>query len=386
MSLETASLRALAKTVAICLVCVGTAGCGHQAPPPAETAAEPAGELRLKPEQLAAIRTEPVVSAPFARTVVATGTVAFDQNRATQILAPLSGPVSRLLVEVGSHVGKGQPLALVASPDFAVDVSALRKAEAAARNARRIADMDRQLFQNDAIARRDLEQAETDAVAAEADRDSALEQLRALGVDEKTLADLRENRPASAPGGAIRSPLAGTLVEKLISPGQLIQAGTTPCFTVADLSNVWVFANVFDADLPFVAVGDPAEISIGSGAQTLAGTVDNIAAFVDPATRAIAVRLKVPNPGEVLKRDLYVRVSMHSRRESVGLLVPVSAILRDGENLPYVFVAGPGGAFARRRVEIGIRSGDRQEITDGLKAGESVVTEGGLFLQNTEAP
>ena len=386
MSLETRSLRAFANLVAVGLVCACAAGCGRQDTPPAETAAEPAGELRLKPEQLAAIRTEPVVSAPFARTIEATGTVAFDQNRATQILAPLSGPVSRLLVEVGSRVGKGQPLAIVASPDFAVDVSALRKAEAAARNARRIADMDRQLFQNDAIARRDVEQAETEAVAAEADRDSALEQLRALGVDEKTIADLRENRPASSPGGAIRSPLAGTLVEKLISPGQLIQAGTTPCFTVADLSNVWVFANVFDADLPFVAVGDPAEISIGGGAQTLAGTVDNIAAFVDPATRAIAVRLMVPNPGEVLKRDLYVRVSLHSRRESVGLLVPVSAILRDGENLPYVFVAEPGGAFARRRVQIGIRSGERQEITDGLKAGEAVVTEGGLFLQNTEAP
>ncbi|MGE5233438.1 MAG: efflux RND transporter periplasmic adaptor subunit [Acidobacteriota bacterium] len=364
---------------------VASTACQKPSRPAAEPAGEQASEIRLKPEQLAAIHTQPVARAPFSRIVEATGTVAFDQNRATQVLAPLSGPVSRVLVEVGSRVSKGQPLAIVTSPDFAAAVSALRKAESLARNARRIADLDRQLLQNDAIARREADQAETDAVSAEADRDAASEQLRALGVEPKTLADLRENRAVAAPGGEIRSPLSGTLVEKLISPGQLIQAGATPCFTVADLSQVWVFANVFEADLPFVAVGDPAEIRIGSGVPPLSGTVDNIAAFVDPNTRAVAVRLAVPNPGEVLKRDLYVRVAIHSRRPTVGLLVPVSAVLRDSENLPFVFVAEPGGTFARRRVQIGIRSGDQQEITDGLAAGESVVVEGGLYLENAEA-
>src|SRR5262249_12468212 len=160
----------------------------------------------------------------------------------TAVLAPLSGPVSRLLVEVGSRVRRGQPLAVVTSPDFAAGVSALRKAEAAARNARRIADTDRQLFQNDALSRRELEQAESDAVAPEADRDAALEQLRSLGVAAKTIADLRENRPVGQLGGEIRAPLDGTVVEKLISPGQLLQAGATPCFTVADLSRIWVQA------------------------------------------------------------------------------------------------------------------------------------------------
>ncbi|MEO8505138.1 MAG: efflux RND transporter periplasmic adaptor subunit [Acidobacteriota bacterium] len=358
--------------------------CSHQDPPAQEATHEQAAELRLKPDQLAAVRTAPVISAPFTRLITASGTVAFDQNRSTQVLAPLSGPVSRLLVDVGARVRKDQSLAIVASPDFAVNVSALRKAESAARNARRIADMDRQLFQNDAIARRDMEQAETDAVAAEADRDAAIETLRALGVDAKTLADLRENRPIARVGGDIRSPLAGTVVEKLISPGQLLQAGSTACFTVADLSRVWVLANIFEADLPFVAAGDSAEISTGSGAPALPGTVEYIAAVVDPNTRAIAVRLAVANPGEVLKRDLYVQVTLRSRRPVVALLAPVSAVLRDDENLPFVFVAGPGGAFARRRIQIGARSGDQQEITDGLKAGESVVVEGGIFLQNTE--
>jgi cobalt-zinc-cadmium efflux system membrane fusion protein len=109
--------------------------------------------------------------------------------------------------------------------------------------------------------------------------------------------------------------------------------------------------------------------------------VDYISALVDPTTRAIAVRIVAPNPREALKRDLYVNVEIQSSRERKGLLVPVSAILRDDENLPFVFVAMADGTFPRRRVEIGSRMGDRQEITSGLSAGETVVAEGGLFLQ-----
>jgi cobalt-zinc-cadmium efflux system membrane fusion protein len=330
------------------------------------------------------VRTEIVTSSRFRHAIEATGTVAFDQNRSTQVLSPISGPVARILVAIGGHVDRGEALAMVASPDFAAAMSALRKAEAMARNARRVAELDRQLFKNDAIARRDLEQAETDAVGAEADRDAALQQLRSLGVDEKTLGDIQQNRPVANPGGIIRSPLSGTVVEKLISPGQLLQAGATPCFTVADLSAVWVIANVFEADLPFVKIGDSADVLTEGSTAPLTGRVSYIAALVDPATRGIAVRLDVPNPGGVLKRDLYVRVIIHSQAESNGLLVPVSAVLRDEENIPFVFVARPDGTYARQRVEVGSRIGDREEITSGITAGQSVVVEGGLFLSTVE--
>jgi cobalt-zinc-cadmium efflux system membrane fusion protein len=329
------------------------------------------------------VRTETVAVQQFRKTIDTTGTVAFNQNRATQVLSPISGPLARILVNVGSRVGRGEALAVVASPDFAAAVSALRKAEATARNARRIATLNEQLFKNDAISRRDLEQAQTDATNADADRDSAVQQLRALGVDDKTIAAIEENHPVENLGGIIRSPISGTVVEKLVSPGQLLQAATTPAFTVADLSSVWVMANVFEADLPSVRIGDTADVITGSG-QTLQGRVDYIAALVDPNTRAISVRLDVPNPGEVLKRDLYVRVQLHSQRPSQGILVPVSAVLRDDENLPFVFVAKADGTFERRRVDLGSRLGDQQEIRSGLNAGESIVIEGGLFLQNEE--
>ncbi|HEY4593308.1 MAG TPA: efflux RND transporter periplasmic adaptor subunit, partial [Thermoanaerobaculia bacterium] len=177
---STAALAALALSLLTAACARHTEKAPDPAAPPAADAAAKPRNLTLDPAQRQKIRLEKVAPSSFHRTIETTGTVAFDQNRATQVLAPISGPVSRILAEVGARVGRGQSLAIVASPDFAADVSALRKAEATAKNARRVADLDAQLWKNDAIARRDLEQAETDAVAAEADRDAALQQLRDL--------------------------------------------------------------------------------------------------------------------------------------------------------------------------------------------------------------
>lgn len=349
------------------------AGCRGEAP---GHAAEP----RPKGPPPGQIRMEKAAVVPFRRSIETTGTVAFDQNRSTPVLSPISGPLTRILVEVGTRVKRGDALAVVTSPDFASAVSALRKSEAIAKNATRIAELDKKLYESGGIARRDLEQAETDAVGAAADRDAAAQQLRSLGVDDKALDEIRQNRPVANPGGTIRSPLDGTVVEKLVSPGQLLAAGTTPCFTVADLSSVWVLANVFEADLPFVKVGDPAEVRWNAAAPLLPARVSNIASVVDPNTRAVAVRLEVPNIGQALRRDLYVSVKIRSRVESRGLMVPVSAVLRDEDNLPFVFTAAADGTFARHRVETGARVGDHQEVTSGLAAGDSVVVEGALFL------
>jgi cobalt-zinc-cadmium efflux system membrane fusion protein len=342
-------------------------------------------DLTLPADQLAKIRAQTIETSRFRRTIETTGTVAFDADQATQVLAPISGPVSQLLVNVGNTVRKAQPLARISSPDFGAAVSAYRKADVAARNLRRIADLDTKLFQNDALARREMEQAEADAVSAEADREAALTQLHSLGVDDATLEEIRQGRQVRGGEGVIRSPIEGIVVERLITPGQLLQAGSTPCFTVADLSTVWVMANVFGSDLPYVAIGDPADITPGGTPDVLPGKVDYIAAMVDPNTRAVSVRIVARNPRGILKRDEYVRVSLHSRRDSEGLLAPTSAILRDDENLPFVFVANADGTFARRRIEVGSQIGDRIEVRSGLKTGEKVVVEGGLFMQFAES-
>jgi len=371
------------KTIAITAAAVAAAVFAGCSPKADSSAAAPvaAGNVTVTAAQRARLHIQTIRLASFHRTIETTGTVGFDSDRATTVLAPISGPASRLLVSLGARVAAGDPLALVDSPDFAAAISGYRKAVVTARNLRRIADLDKQLFDADAIARRDLEQAQTDAVNSEADRDAALQQLRSIGVTDEAIRDIQEDRPASVLAGVIRAPLAGTVVEKLITPGQLLQAGTTPCFTVADLSQVWVAADLYESQLASVALGDSAEVFTSASPDGFPGTVDNIAAILDPNTRSIAVRVVAKNPGEVLKKQMYVRVMIRSGRQSTGLLAPVAAILRDEENLPFVYLVQTDGSFERRHVTLGSRVGEAYEITAGLKDGEQLVADGGLFVQ-----
>lgn len=339
-----------------------------------------ASNIVLTAAQREKIHIETLKPSTFHRTIETTGTVGFDNDQATTVLAPVSGPVSRLVVSLGAKVNAGDVLATAASPDYATAVSAYRKAVTTAKNARRIAELAVELAHNN-LARKEVEQAQTDAANAEADRDAALEQLHSLGVEEAMIQAIQENKPLTNLVGVIRSPLAGTVVEKLITPGQLLQAGTTPCFTVADLSQVWVMANIFESGLVSVEEGDPAEVITSAWPTNLAGTVDYISAIVDPNTRAIGVRVVAKNPKDILKKQMYVRVLIHSRREEIGLLAPVSAVLRDDENLPFVYLANADGSFSRRRITLGSRVADRYETLSGAKPGDQVVVEGGLFLQ-----
>jgi len=364
----------------IAALALASGGCSNSGNAPASAEPQPK-TISLSGEQRDKVHIEALTRSTFRRSVEATGTVAFNSDRATQVISPESGPVSRLLVNIGDQVKAGAALATVSSPDFAAAVSAYRKAVAAAENARHIADLDQKLYDSGGTSRREWEQAQTDAISAEADRDAALQQLHALGVDNKTLENIRQGHEMGGGLATIRAPIAGLVVERLITPGQLVQAGSTAAFTIADMSSVWVMANIFESDLSSVEIGDPAEIVTAATSEPIQGKVDYIAAMVDPNTRAISVRVLTPHPKEILKKDMYVRVSIHSQKEISGMMVPVSGILRDDENLPFVFVENSDHSFGRRRITTGIRSGDQQEITGGLNEGDRFVAEGGLFLQ-----
>lgn len=373
------ALRALAATV-LAATLAALSACGAKPDAAALADAKPQN-VNLTPAQLQHIQLVTVTRADFHKTIEAAGVVDFDNDQSTGVTSPISGLVTRILVSPGQRVAAGQALAMVDSADFAAATSAYAKAVATARTTRQLADADKDLAQHNGVSAREAQQAETDAVNAAADRDAALQALQALKLDPKTIRDIQAGRPISHIEGAIRAPIAGTVVEKLITPGQLLQAGTTPAFTVANLSKVWVMAQIASSDVASVQVGDPAEIETGVGSAPVTGVVDNVAALVNPDTRAVTARVVVANPGGLLKKQMYVRVFLHSRQASSGLLAPVSSILRDDENLPFVYVAQPSRGFARRRVTLGYRTGDQYEVTAGLQAGDRIVGDGGVFVQ-----
>ena len=364
------------------LFVVGAACSSKEAGTVADTVASQPQALTITPEQRQRIHVVAVTATAFRPVVEATGNVAFNGDRSTQVLSPVSGPATRVIGTPGMVVHRGEPLAYVSSPDFASAVADYRKAQSGFRNAKRIADRDSALFKNDALARGELEQAQADLAAAEADVDAAVENMRALGVDEAQIQAVKDGKTTSI-AAIVKAPIDGTIVEKLISDGQLLQAGSTPCFTIADLSTVWVLANVFANDLPDVSVGQPADVITDAARAPIPGKVDYIASLADPGTKAVQVRIVTPNNSHALRRDMFVRVQIKSAAEHHGILVPVSSVLRDEQNLPFVFVV-MGKGFGRRRITLGTRVGDTYEVSAGLAAGDQIVAEGALFLQFAE--
>ena len=366
------------------------AACSKDAPAPAVDGTGPlvasdtsarAREVVLTAAQATRIRVSRVDVTSYRSSIATTGTVAFNGDRSTGVLAPVSGPITKVLVNPGSSVHRGEALAMVTSPDFATATAVYRKAQSAYRNLQRIADLDDQLFKNDAIPRRELEQAQTDASGALADRDAAVEQMRALGVDAASIAAVQDNRPVSALEAVIRAPIDGTVVEKLCNPGQLITAGTTQCFTISDLSTVWVMANVFESDLAAVAAGQEVTIITAAQPTPIMGRVSYVGSLVDPSSKATAVRVIAPNPRDILKRDMLVNVSIKATQSRNGILIPASAVLRDDQNLPFVYLAVANNHFARRAITIGARVADTYEVKAGLATGARIVVDGSLFLQ-----
>jgi cobalt-zinc-cadmium efflux system membrane fusion protein len=361
------------------------AGCGAKPDAAIAAAAEKPSAFKVTDEQRAKLRIVTLSKETFRPTLEVTGTVAFNGDKSTQVLSPVSGPVARIVVNLGANVTQGEPLALVASPDFAVDVATYRKAETSLRNTARILKLDEQLFANDALARSDLDQARSDNAGAEADRDAAMLALRSLGLDDPTINSIRDGQRTAPVQGTIVAPIPGTVVEKLINPGQLLAAGSTPAFTVADLTSMWVIASVYATDIPLVTKGVDVDILTDASPKPVHGFVDYVAPIVDPGTKATTVRIVAENSAQLLKRDMFVRMIVHSRQERSGLLVPVASVLRDDDNLPFVFVSNAEGAFVRRRVTLGYRVADRYEILTGLAAGEKVVADGALFVQFAES-
>ena len=362
----------------VALAIAGLAGCSGK-PAPTQASSRP-HNVTLTREQQRSIQVATVAPAKYRTTITTTGVVHFDHNRASDLLAPFSGAVTRVLVTLGQHVARGQALAEVASPDFAMAAGAYRKAVLAASAADAVAANDRALYAHQAISQRENASAQADAASADAERAAALQTLVALHMDPKTIAEVRAGKPVAHGLGVIRAPIAGTVVAKPIAPGQTLAAGATPCFTIADTSRMWVMAEVFGADVARVQTGDAASVDTGDGGQPFAGSVTNVGAVVDPATRAVNVRVLVDNPHGVLKQQMYVTVHIRSHENYTGLLIPVGAVLRNDEDLPFVYLVAPDGSYARRPITLGTRTGDRYVVPQGLHPGDKVVVDGSIFL------
>ena len=330
----------------------------------------------ITPDQLSHIQIYTVTTAPLPHTLRLTGAVAYNGFLTTPVITQVGGPVSRILVTPGEHVRAGQPLLYVTSPDF----TQLRTGYLKARDAFQLADKffkrAQDLYMHGAIAQADLEQAESTRAQAQADLDASEQSLKIIGI---TNPDDLITTPAAEV--ALVSPAAGEVVERLCAPGQLLQAGATQCFTLSDMSHVWVLVNVYQNDIADVHVGDEVTIANETYPGDVRGKIEYIAPSLDPTTRTLQARIAAANPGERLKKDMYVTAEVRAGVIPNALVVPDAAVLRDAQNLPYVYLQTGDRKFARRMVTIGDNQGGRTHVLTGLSAGDKIVGDGSLFLQ-----
>jgi cobalt-zinc-cadmium efflux system membrane fusion protein len=370
-------------------------------PPPLDTGTSPAtahvvdNSFLATPAQFESFRVAPVANHVFRGERLAEGRIAVNQNRVTPVFSPFSGRVLRVLANPGDTVTAGQPLAAVEASEFnqahndlLTATASLASARAQARQAQVNEERKRALFEARAGAQQDWQQAQADqavARAAEKSAETALalarNRLRILGKSEGQIDAMEQSRGID-PVSPLASPIAGTVIDRQVGPGQFIQSGgATPLFTVGDLSTVWLVANVREADAPAMRVGDAVEVRVlALPNRVFRARIAFVGAQVDPATRRLPVRAEVPNPTGELKPEMFASFSIVApAAERAAPAVPASGVVYEGDEVR-VWVVREERRIELRKVRVGRSDGDLVEVVEGLKAGERVVTSGTLFI------
>ena len=347
-----------------------------------ETPRPAAGEVWLSREQLDSqqMRIGVVREEEIATTLDAPGRIAFDDLRVAHVFAPVPGRVVKIDAAPGQHVRKGDPLLEIESPDVGAALADVGKAEADLAASERELRRQRELVEAHAAAQRELEQAQ-----------NAYERARAELARAKRRADLFRTRGVDrvTQRFALRSPIDGEVIARTANPGVDVQGqlsgGAAPeLFTVGSLDSVWVYADVYEADLARVKQGAPVQVKvIAYPDRTFAARIEWISSVLDPVTRTARLRCTLANPDRALLPEMYATVSVATSARK-ALVVPRSAVLHVGEERVVFVQSGTTEngllRFQRRRVVVEESEGEQVPVVSGLQAGDAVVVSGALLL------
>ena len=339
------------------------------------------GEVRLTPEVIkqTGIETVPVLHGPIDIRVPFTGELVFNEERLAKIRSRVPGRVVQIVADYGQMVKPGDVLAIIDSVELGQARMAARQAAARFNAAQKSYDRARQLYEGKAISRAELQERQARLEVERADLDNAQNRLRLLGA----VGAAPNSLPKESRSGAIfalRSPIAGRVVDRKITPGLVVKEDEE-LFTVADASTLWCFVQIPEKDLPLVNVGSQAAITVSSLSQEeFPGRVDYLADTVDKATRTIRARVKVDNSQNRLKAGMFANIAIRAG-ERKALSVPESAVLTaNGEH--FVFVEMSPGSFVKHIIKPGMKGAGRVEVLDGLDPDEPVAFKGAFALKS----
>ncbi|MDB5563651.1 MAG: efflux transporter periplasmic adaptor subunit [Tardiphaga sp.] len=346
------------------------------------------------PAEWASLTIEPVTARAFRAEHVTEGKIAVDEDRSTPVFSPYAGRVTKLLARPGDSVKQGQPLFVIeaadtvqAQNDFVTAATALNKAKSQVELAQIQDKRAKDLFEGKAVPLKDYQQsqatliqAQNDLRSAETALEAARNRLRILGLTDEAITAFQEkgqiNREAT-----IFAPIAGTVVQRKIGPGQYVSSGASdPVFVIGDLSTVWLTAFVRETEASAVEVGQEMSFSVlALPGRVLTARINYVATALDPATRRLLVRATLDNTNGLLKPEMFATVTIFAPGDQPSVGVPKQALIYEGDQVR-IWVAHEDKTIELRQIKTGLTNGNLVEVYGNLKPGERIVTKGSLFI------
>lgn len=371
--------RPLSPILIAMLLAAALSGCkGKETPPAAATPIDPT-LVTVQADFLQRLKIAPAGEGEAIETLRVPARIEVDEQRVARIGAAVTGRVTQIHATLGQRVKRGEQLATLHSTELSAAQLAYLKALSQAELQRRAVDRAKLLFASDVIGSAELQKRESELAQAQAEMQASHDQLSVLGMTESATAKLAATRTVHSLS-TITATLDGVVIERKVTPGQVVQPADA-LFTVADLSHVWLVAEVPEQQAALVKKGEAAQAEIPAlNGKRIEGRLIFVADTVNPDRRTVTVRMDVDNPERTLKPEMLASMLIQGAPQR-RLLVPASAVVRE-DNKDHVFVQLDSTRFQLRPIVLGQESNGYIPVQAGLKGGERIVTEGAFHLNN----
>lgn len=346
----------------------------------------PDAAVELSDKQVASIKTGKIGEASFAVESVAVGSVDFNEDLSVQVYPHYQGRIIEAYAKLGDDVKKGQILYTIDSPDLVQAEGALIEAAATYELTTKALERAKVLSNTEGLAQKDFEQAVSDQQNAEGALKAARDLVQIFGKTPAETDRIVASRKVD-PVLVVPSPVNGRVTARNAQPGLFVQPGSgTAPYNVADLSTVWLVANVAESDSPRLKVGQEVKVSMMAyPGRLFEGRLARLGTAIDPNLHTLTARAEIEDPSHELRPGMIATFRVAVAPSQLSLALPVNGVVREGDGTMTAWVTGDNHHFQRRIIRTGIQQDGMRQVLEGLKPGEQVVTDGAILLSNMAA-
>jgi membrane fusion protein, heavy metal efflux system len=350
---------------------------------PVKPAASDEQSVDLTAKQAASIKIGPVPSRDFALLKTAVGTIDFNENLLVQVFSQYQGKILKAFYNIGEEVKAGEVLFTIDSPDLLQAESTLLAAAGVLELQKKTLARLTNLMKSGGSAQKDVDQSTSDQQTAEGNFKAAKDAVRIFGKSDAEIEQILNDRRVDSTL-VVPSPIGGRVVARNAAPGFLTQPGAAPApFTVADLSTMWMLANVIETDAPAYKLGQQVQVTVPAYPdKVFTGRVTALGAMIDPNTHRQLVRSEIDDPEHLLRSGMFASFVIHVGDPVRSLAVPAEGVVREGDGTMSVWATKDSRHFVKRTVKTGMQQDGWTQILTGLMPDETVVTDGAVFLSN----